>query len=74
MSTTVAINIRRMIEPFMATMHMRPTGDDGLHIVGLDRHGYWQEFYSIDQATSFANEERYRDMQVKRLGSREETL
>jgi hypothetical protein len=65
MSTTIAINIRKLIEPFMVTMHVRPTRDDGLHIVGMDRNGYWQEFATIEQAADFANRERFKDMQAK---------
>jgi hypothetical protein len=65
MSMTVAINIKKLVEPFMQSINVRPTGDDGLHIVGMDRNGYWQEFHGIDQAADFANRERFKDMQAK---------
>lgn len=67
MSLTVIINIRRLIQPYMESILARPTGDDGLHLVGYDRHGYWREFYTIEHATAFANLERSRDMERKRL-------
>jgi hypothetical protein len=62
MSMTVAINIKKLVEPFMESINVRPTGDDGLHIVGLDRNGYWQEFHGIEQALRFANVERLADI------------
>jgi len=69
MSITVIANIRKLILPWMDSMFYRPTGDDGLHVVGLDRHGYWQEFASIEQAADFANRERWADMQAKALST-----
>jgi hypothetical protein len=62
MSMTVAINIKKPVEPFMSSINVRPTGDDGLHIVGMDRHGYWQEFADIEQALRFANVEGLADI------------
>jgi len=73
MSITVIANIRRLILPWMADMYYRPTGDDGLHVVGMDRHGYWQEFASIEQAADFANRERFADMESKKVGSTQQT-
>lgn len=65
MSLALCINIRRLILPYMESILARPTGDDGLHLVGYDRHGYWREFYTIEQATDFANVEYNRDEERK---------
>jgi hypothetical protein len=69
MSITVTANIKKLIDPFMGSTFIRPTGDDGLHLVGYDRHGFWQEFHSIEQAAGFANRERWADMEAKKVGS-----
>jgi hypothetical protein len=71
MSITVTANIKKLIDPFMGSTFIRPTGDDGLHLVGYDRHGFWQEFHSIEQAAGFANRERWADMQSKVLSTQQ---
>ena len=74
MSTTLAINIRKLILPYMQSIYARPTGDDGLHLVGYDRHGYWREFYTIEQATQFANCEYMRDKEAKAAPTTSQTI
>jgi len=58
MSIRTLNGIKTLVEPFLASWDIRPSGDDGLHLTGYDKAGTYHEFASLTQALNFANEQR----------------